>query len=177
MVLQCLVKPGTALVMEYSHVTHESLKPFIHPDSKILILGSLPSIATRKANFYYAHKTNRFYKILAGVFGEEEPISTEERKVFLKKHKIALYDSIYECDIRASSDSSIRNVISTKDEIGKIKKEHDIRAVFTTGKASHDVYRKYIGDDDIPLPSPSAANAACSLDKLIGSYKIILSFL
>lgn len=163
--------------MEYSHVTHESLKPFVNPDSRVLILGSLPSIATRKANFYYAHKTNRFYKILAGVFHEEEPISIEERKVFLKKHHIALYDSIYECDIRASSDSSIRNVVSTKNTIEEIKKNHDIRAIFTTGKASHDVYRKYIGDDDIPLPSPSAANAACSLEKLIESYKVVLLFL
>lgn len=69
--------------MEYSHVTHESLKPFLPEKAKVLILGSLPSIATRKANFYYAHKTNRFYKILAGIYQEEEPLTTEERKAFL----------------------------------------------------------------------------------------------
>lgn len=162
---------------QYDHVTHESLVPFVPDGAKILILGSLPSIATRAANFYYAHKTNRFYKALAGVFQEEEPLTIEERKDFLNRHHIALYDSIYECDIHASSDASIKNVVSSKPILDKIRKENDIKAVFTTGKASHDVYRKYIGKDNIPLPSPSAANAALSLEKLIDSYKVILDFL
>lgn len=163
--------------MEYNHVTHESLKPFVPECARILILGSLPSIATRRANFYYAHKTNRFYKILAGVFKEEEPITIDERKVFLTKHHIALYDSIYECDIHASSDASIRNVVSSKPIIDKICNENPIRAIFTTGKASHDVYRKYICDNNIALPSPSAANAAMSLEQLIEAYKVILLYL
>lgn len=163
--------------MEYTHVTHESLKPFLPDGAKILILGSLPSIATRKANFYYAHKTNRFYKILSGVFNEEEPLLIEERKEFLKRHHIALYDSIYECDIRASSDSSIKNVVSSKDIIERIKKDYPIKAIFCTGKVSYDVYQRYIGKDSYLLPSPSAANAALSLDDLIEKYRIILPFI
>ncbi len=163
--------------MEYNHVTHESLKPFLPDGAKILILGSLPSIATRKACFYYAHKTNRFYKILSGMFKEEEPLSIEERKNFLSRHHIALYDSIYECDIRASSDASIRNVISSKEIIEKIRRDYPIRAVFNTGKVSYDVYQKYIGKDSFPLPSPSAANAALSIEDLIEKYRIILSFI
>lgn len=162
--------------MELTHVTHESLKPFLPKEAHILILGSLPSIATRKANFYYAHKTNRFYKILSSVFQEEEPKTIEERKIFLSKHKIALYDSIYECDIHASSDASIKNVVSSKQILDKIRMEYPIKAVFTTGKASNDVYRKYIGNDNIALPSPSAANASMSLEKLVKAYSIILEY-
>ncbi len=163
--------------MEYTHVTHESLKPFVPEGAKILILGSLPSIATRKANFYYAHKTNRFYKILAGVFCEPEPSSIEERKNFLTVHHIALYDSIYECDIHSSSDASIRNVVSSKSIIDAIKKENDIKAVFNTGKKSYEVYQKHIGNDSILLPSPSAANAMLSLDELVSRYSVILRYL
>lgn len=163
--------------MDYTHVTHESLKPFIPEDAKILMLGSLPSIATRKANFYYAHKTNRFYKILAGVFKEDEPITIEEKKIFLRKHHIALYDSIYECDIHSSSDSSIKNVVSSKEILDNIYKIHHFNKVFNVGKKSYDVYQKYIGKDSILLPSPSAANAASKLDDLIEKYAIILKFL
>lgn len=162
---------------QYNHVTHESLVPFVPEGCKILILGSLPSIATRAANFYYAHKTNRFYKALAGVFQEEEPIGTEAKKDFLTRHHIALYDSIYECDIHASSDASIKNVVSSKPILDAIRKEHEIKAVFTTGKASYDVYRKYIGNDNIALPSPSAANAAMSLERLIDAYRVILDYI
>ena len=162
--------------IEYTHISHESLKPFVPENAKILILGSLPSIASREANFYYAHKTNRFYKILAGVFNEEEPIGTETRKEFLSKHHIAMYDSIYECDIHASSDASIKKVVSSKIVLDRIRKENGIKAVFTTGKTSHNIYRKYIGDDDIPLPSPSAANAGISLDELIEAYSVIKNY-
>lgn len=162
--------------MEYTKVTHESLKPFLPNDMKILILGSLPSIATRKANFYYAHKTNRFYKILAFVFNEKEPTTIEERKSFLTEHHIGLYDSIYSCDIKGSSDSSIKNVVSSKEIIEKIKSKYTVTGIFTTGKVSNDVYRKYIGNDNIPLPSPSAANAAMSLNDLINAYSIILKY-
>ena len=163
--------------MEYTHVTHESLKPFVPEDAKILILGSLPSIATRKANFYYAHKTNRFYKVLAGVFHEAEPVTTEERKQFLTDHHLALYDSIYECDIHSSSDATIRNVISSKPILDEIREKNDIKAVFNTGKKSFEVYQKYIGTDSILLPSPSAANAMMSLDELVERYSVILHYL
>jgi hypoxanthine-DNA glycosylase len=114
---------------QYDHVTHESLKPFVPQGCQILILGSLPSIATRAANFYYAHKTNRFYKALAGEFEEDEPLSIQERKEFLTRHHIALYDSIYECDIHASSDASIKNVVSSVGGVMEI--ELSLELLFT----------------------------------------------
>lgn len=159
--------------MNYTHVSHESLDPFVPKDCRILVLGSMPSITTRSVGFYYAHKTNRFFKILSLVFTEQEPISIGERKEFLTNHKIGLYDSIYECDIHSSSDSSIKNVVSSKTIIDRIKKEKDIKAIFTTGKASDMVYKKYIGDDNISLPSTSAANATMSLSELVKAYSII----
>ena len=100
--------------MNFTHVTHESIPPFINGDSKVLILGSLPSIKSREYGFFYAHPQNRFFKTLASIFHEEEPKTIEDRKEFLKRHHIALYDVIYGCDICGSSDSSIKNVVPIK---------------------------------------------------------------
>ena len=92
------------------HIIHP-FEPFFRPDSEILIIGSLPSVKSRENGFYYGHPQNRFWKMLARIFAEETPILIEEKQRFLEKHKIAVYDSIKECTINASADSSIRNVI------------------------------------------------------------------
>lgn len=156
-------------------VTHESLKPFIYSDSEILILGSLPSIKSREENFYYAHKSNRFYKILAGVFDEETPLIIEDKKSFLKRHHIALYDSIYSCYIKGSNDSSIKEVTPT--DIATLIKGTNIKKIYTTGKLSYEIYQKYIYPktkiEAIGLPSSSSANASMSIDELISIYQII----
>lgn len=159
----------------YKHITHDALKPFISETCKILILGSLPSIESRKARFYYANKTNRFFKALAGVLKEKEPISLSERKAFLAEHGIALYDVIESCDIIASKDSSIKNVKIAR--IGDLIKGTQIKKVFVTGKKAYELYLRYINTDCIYLPSPSAANASFSLNKLIECYKVLLPYL
>ena len=163
--------------MEYETVSHGSLEPFVPIDAKILILGSLPSVKSREENFYYAHPQNRFFKALARVFGEDAPISIEEKKAFLVKHKIALYDVIFQCDIIGSDDASIKNVIPTTEIIEKITKENDIFAVFTTGKLASKLYKKYIGSNNIELPSSSPANATFSLEKLVEKYKVIAEYI
>lgn len=160
--------------MEYQHITHESLPPFYCPDSEILILGSLPSIATRKAGFYYAHPQNRFFLVLSTLFHEYEPKSISERKFFLMKHHIALYDVIYECDIKGSSDSSIRNVVVN--DFAPILSRSQIRKVFTTGKTAYENYRKFVSEDVIYLPSSSPTNASMKLTDLVKEYQIILQF-
>jgi hypothetical protein len=101
-------------------------------------------------------------------------LGTEERKAFLKRHHIALYDVIWECDIQASSDSSIRNAVPN--DLSLIRKQAKIQAVFTTGKTASRLYREYDGEDNIELPSPSAANAAMSLLKLKEAYSVILPY-
>ena len=164
--------------MEIKHVTHESIPPFINKDSKILILGSLPSIASRDKGFFYAHPQNRFFKTVASVYGEEEPKSIEKRKSFLLKHRIALYDVIYECDIVGSSDSSIRNAKAI-DLKSLLKQYPNIKKIFTTGKKAKDLYDRYllkeVGIAAISLPSSSAANAGMSQEALTEEYKKIKS--
>lgn len=157
-----------------AHVSHESLLPFYQKDSRILILGSFPSVRTREVGFYYAHPSNRFFKILGKLFLEPEPKTVEERKDFLQKHHIALYDVIYSCDIEKSKDETITNVVPI--DLSPILKGAKIQAIFTTGKKASDLYRKYLGKDNIPLPSSSGANAASSLEKLVESYRRILDF-
>ena len=163
--------------MEYQHVTHESIPPYINKDSNILILGSLPSIKSREYGFFYAHPQNRFFKTIAHIFNEEEPKTIDDRKSFLKRHNIALYDVIYECDIVGSSDSSIKNVVPIG--LSKILKEYpSIKRIYTTGKKAKDLYDKYLlpqtGIEAIPLPSSSGANATISQIELEKHYKIIL---
>ena len=162
--------------MEVKHVTHESIPPFINEESEILILGSLPSIKSREDGFFYAHPQNRFFKAIAGVFDEPEPKTISDRKMFLLKHHIALYDVIYECDICGSSDSSIKNV-KPINLAAILKQFPNIKKIFTTGKKSKELYDKYllpdVKIDAISLPSSSAANATMTLEQLVEEYRKI----
>lgn len=160
------------------HVSHESIPIFIDDESEILILGSLPSVKSREDGFYYAHKRNRFFKTLSSLFNEDEPLSIEERKAFLKRHKIALYDVIYECDIHASSDASITNVkvIDIKNILAKYP---GIRKIAINGGKAKQLFDKYLLKDvDVEqikiyyLPSTSPANA--KMNNLSNYYKVIL---
>lgn len=158
-------------------VDHKSIPPFINKDSNTLILGSLPSVASRKNGFFYAHPQNRFFKILSLVFNQEEPKTIEERKAFLIKNKIALYDVVFACDIYGSSDATIENVEPINLE--EILTEYpNVKKIYTTGKKAKELYDKYLlpqtGIEAISLPSSSSANASMSLDKLVEAYKVIL---
>ena len=165
--------------MNYTHITHESIPIFIDNSSKVLILGSLPSVKTREVGFYYSHPRNRFFKVLASIFRENEPISVIDRKNFLREHNIALYDVIYECDICGSSDSSIKNpiVIDIKDILTRYP---NIKRIGVNGGKAKQLFDKYLLDDvnkfDVEiyyLPSTSPANAKMGLDELVEQYKKI----
>ncbi len=151
------------------------LKPFYNTDSEILILGSMPSIKSRELNFYYMHPQNRFWTILECVFNEKIDNSIEAKKEFLKKHKIALWDTIKSCEIKGSSDSSIKNV--KINNINKLLKDSNIKYIFTTGKKSYELYNKYIYPKTkisaTYLYSPSSANCAISLEKIVENYQVI----
>ena len=153
-----------------------NIKPVSDRDSKILILGSFPSVKSRKQVFFYAHPQNRFWKILGALFKEEVPENVEDKKEFLHRNHIALWDVIESCEITGSSDSSIR-VLKVND-VSKILKDSKIERIFVNGKTAEKYYKKYLEEElnekAICLPSSSPANAAYSLDKLIDCWKVVL---
>ncbi|MGI6579241.1 MAG: DNA-deoxyinosine glycosylase [Saccharofermentanales bacterium] len=159
----------------YQTIVHP-LPPFYRPDSRILILGSFPSVKTRETGFFYGHPQNRFWPIVANLFKDQIPLTIEQRKDFLQRHQIAAWDTIYQCDIIGSSDSSIRNVVPT--ELKPIIEQSSITRIFANGGTSDKYYKKYqeplLGIKAVKLPSSSPANAGFSLEKLIDAWKIIL---
>ncbi len=152
------------------------IAPVFDKDSKILILGSFPSVKSREEGFFYGHPQNRFWKVTSQVFGEELPVTIDEKKAFLIRNHIAVWDVIGSCEIEGSSDSSIRNV--TVNDLSVILDTADIRAIFLNGKKAEQYYKKYIFPalkrDAVCLPSTSPANAAWSLDKLTDAWKVII---
>lgn len=143
------------------------LKSIFDSRSEVLILGSFPSVISRKQNFYYANPTNRFWKVMSIVF-EEEIIDREQ---FLLKHHIALWDVIYSCRIQGSSDASIKDM--KVNDIESILNKSSIHTIFTTGKKAEMLYQKYVDLDIecICLPSTSSANARMNVGALVEQYK------
>ncbi len=151
------------------------INPIYDKNSKILILGSFPSVKSREAGFFYGHPQNRFWKVTAAVFDAEVPKTIEEKKEFLLKNHIAVWDVIHSCDIVGSSDSSIKNVVAN--DLNVILKSADICQIYVNGKKAEELYNKYIFPqiqrEAICLPSTSPANAAWSVDRLTEVWKCI----
>ncbi|MBO4394822.1 MAG: DNA-deoxyinosine glycosylase [Eubacterium sp.] len=147
--------------------------PLYDEESEILILGSFPSVKSREEGFYYGHPRNRFWKVVASVFNDDEPGTVEDKSAFLHRNHIALWDVICSCEIEGSSDSSIRNV--TVNDLSIILDDADIKGIFVNGKTALKYYEKYtlplIGRQAICLPSTSPANAAWSTERLIEGWK------
>lgn len=161
--------------MEYEHIVH-SFEPVYDKASEILILGTLPSVKSRENNFYYGHKQNRFWKVLATLLKEPVPDTIEEKKAMLLAHRIALWDVIQSCDIKGSSDSSIKNVQPT--DIGMILEKTNITRIYANGNKAGQLYKRYqcpvTGIEAMVLPSTSPANAAWSLERLCEVWYVIL---
>ena len=156
-------------------IIKHTIEPFIFKEAKVLILGTMPSPKSREQGFYYGHPQNRFWRVLAAVFGEKAPEGVEERKNFLVKHRIALWDVLSECEIDGASDSSIKRA-EANDVSGK-SVGTDIEAIFTTGRTAHDLLKKLKGTDSLLLPSPSPANCAVTFDEMVEKYSAIKRFL
>ena len=152
----------------YQHITHE-FEPIFDERSRILILGTLPSVKSREGQFYYHHPQNRFWKVLAKICKAEPPATIAEKKAMLLEHGIAIWDVVQSCDIIGSSDSSIKNV--TPADLSVILRQAPVKTIFLNGGKAWDLYQKYCaGMTELPavkLPSTSPANAAWSLEKLV----------
>lgn len=152
--------------------------PFYTPDSRILILGSFPSVKSREQSFFYGHPRNRFWSVLAAICREETPHSLEEKKAFLCRNGIALYDVIESCSIIGSSDSSIRDVVPA--DLQPILDGSRVEnRIFTNGGKASALYARYLlpslGIPASALPSTSPANAARSLEQLIDAWAAALT--
>ena len=164
--------------MQLQTIVH-TIPPLYDSESRVLLLGSIPSPKSREVGFFYGHPQNRFWKTLAGILAVPVPGSIDEKKEFLLSHHIALWDVIASCSIEGSSDSSIRDVVPN--DLSRILSTADIRAIFCNGKTSWNYYRKYqesaTGIPAVSLPSTSPANAAWTLEKLEGAWGIITDYL
>lgn len=149
------------------------IEPVYDENSKILILGSFPSVKSREEGFFYGHPQNRFWKVLAAVYEGEVPETIAEKKAFLHKNHIAVWDVICSCDIVGSSDSSIRNVVPN--DLSRILNHANIKQIFVNGKKAEQLYKKYIFPsvkrEAVCLPSTSPANAAWNLERLIREWE------
>lgn len=149
--------------------------PLYDENSKVLILGSFPSVKSREQMFFYGHPQNRFWRVVSAVFGCDLPVTVEQKRKMLLDNGIAVWDVIASCEITGSSDSSIRNV--TANDLGVILDAADIKQIFVNGKTAEKYYNKYlrasVGREAVCLPSTSPANAAWSIEKLVEAWRII----
>ena len=149
--------------------------PLFSPESRVLILGSFPSVKSREQNFFYGHPQNRFWKVIAALYGCEPPTTIPEKRELILSHGLALWDSIASCVITGSSDASIRDV--QPNDLRRILDHCPIEQICCNGRKSHEMYVKYIqpglGREAICLPSTSPANAQWSLEKLIDAWSLI----
>ena len=159
---------------EYENVTH-NFSPVWDEQSRILILGTFPSVKSRENHFYYGHPQNRFWKVLAALTDWEVPQTIEEKKAMLLANHIAIWDVIASCDIEGSSDSSIKNAVPN--DFSFILKTAPIRQIYTNGGTAYKLYHKYCekvtGFEAVKLPSTSPANASYSLERLISQWNQI----
>ena len=156
----------------YTHVSHD-FEPVFDENSKVLILGTFPSVKSRENQFYYGHPQNRFWKVIAGLTESKVPQTIEEKKKLLLEHGIAIWDVIESCDIIGSSDSSIKNVVPADIEI--VVANSKIQNIYANGGTAKKLYEKYsqkkTGREIIGLPSTSPANAAYSLERLLECWQ------
>lgn len=159
--------------MQSQRVTH-TLEAVYDSASRVLVLGTMPSPKSRELGFYYGHPQNRFWRVLAALFGEPVPETIEAKRALVLAHGIALWDVLASCHIAGASDASIKDAVPN--DLGPLLAAAPIQAVATTGAAAARFYRQFDKPqwpelEHVALPSTSAANASMRLDDLIVAYE------
>ena len=156
---------------------YHTFDPVYDENSRVLILGSFPSVKSREQGFYYANPQNRFWRVIADITGEEPPQTVEDKKSLLLRRNIALWDVAYCCEVDGSSDSSMRNV--RPNDIAALLENTQITRIFANGKTAAKLYEKLVAPKTgLPitcLPSTSPANAAFSLERLREEWKAVVT--
>ena len=149
--------------------------PLCSEHSRVLILGSFPSIKSREQNFFYGHPQNRFWKVIASLYGAPLPRTIDEKTALILQNDLALWDTIASCEIVGSSDASIKNIIAN--DLTVILDKSSIHRIYCNGHKSYELFHKLIepqlGREAICLPSTSPANAQWSLERLIEAWSVI----
>lgn len=149
--------------------------PVFDADSRVLVLGTMPSPASREAGFYYGHPRNRFWPVMARLFDEPVPQGSQERRGFALRHRIALWDVLASCEIRGASDATIAD--PSPNDLRAIVGHAPIAAIFTTGATAWNLYRRLcepqVGMAAVKLPSTSPANASWGLERLVKAYRVV----
>lgn len=160
---------------EYSYLVH-TFKPVWDENSKILVLGTFPSVKSREYGFYYGHPQNRFWRVVAAITNQITPVTIEDKKKLLLASNIAVWDVIASCSIKGSSDSSIRDVIVNK--LSPLLTGSRITGIYANGAKAHELYMKYsykeTGMEITRLPSTSPANAIYTLEKLVDAWSVLV---
>lgn len=155
------------------------IPPLYNEASKVLVLGSFPSVKSREGQFFYHHPQNRFWKVISTIFDEPLPHTIEEKRNLLLHNNIAVWDVIQSCEIVGSADSSIKNVIAN--DLSGILNVANISQIITNGRTSGQLYMKHIFPqtkiEALCLPSTSPANASCSMDCLVKEWSVLRDFI
>ena len=158
--------------MRVKNIEKHPFPPLYDKNSRVLILGSFPSVKSREQMFFYGHPQNRFWKVIPAIFKEKVPETIEEKKSLILRHHLALWDVIAECEITGSSDASIKN--AKANDLSEILENAPIEKIIVNGKTAEKLYIKYIepltGIKAVVMPSTSPANAAWTLEKLIEAW-------
>ncbi len=155
-------------------LTHP-IPPVFDEQSRVLILGSFPSVKSREIQFFYGHPQNRFWRVLPALFGETAGETPAQKTAFLLRHNIALWDVIASCEIEGSADSSIANAVPN--DLSRILETARITQIFTNGKTADRLYRRHLlaatGIEAVCLPSTSPANAAWTVERLLSAWQAV----
>lgn len=164
--------------MEVKYITHD-FQPVFDQNSRVLMLGTMPSPKSREMGFYYGHPRNRFWKVVSDVCGEELPLTKEDKIAFALRNHIAVWDVLAGCEIKGADDSSIKHPVANDMDI--VLRHADIQAIFATGTKAFQLYQRHCypktGMKAVCLPSTSPANCTVSYEKLYEAYSIITTYI